>query len=198
MDCIYTGNFLYTDDRIKGIYLSIYLPVEYCPSEKKHRYVKDCSNQFLLSHRCAIKIIHVYHESSSSISQRNPRQPTFLTPKPFHPNGSRLEGRTHHRKLLMMIHGLHTRTRLWHLIRFPPRRFTAAVSALHILACVSRPTDFLGPRRLLHGAVTAAEFGAEVGREEGDEEGDSPEEGLQYGQAAADDCEVDFYDPVKR
>lgn len=46
--------------------------------------------------------------------------------------------------------------------------------------------------------MTAAEIGAEVGREEGDEEGDFPEEGLQYGQAAADDCEVDFYDPVKR
>ncbi len=44
--------------------------------------------------------------------------------------------------------------------------------------------------------MAAAEFGAEVGGKEGDEEGDFAEEGLQDGQAAADDCEVDFDGPV--
>ena len=49
---------------------------------------------------------------------------------------------------------------------------------------------------MLHGAVTTAEFGAEVGGKEGDEESDFAEEGLQDGQTAADNCEVDFYGPV--
>lgn len=49
---------------------------------------------------------------------------------------------------------------------------------------------------MLHGAVTAAEFGAEVGGKEGNEERNFAEQGLQNGQAATDDCEVDFYGPV--
>lgn len=61
---------------------------------------------------------------------------------------------------------------------------------------MSGPGELARPGRFLHGAVTAAEFGAEVGREEGDEEGDFAEEGLKDGQAAADDCEVDFDGPV--
>ena len=97
---------------------------------------------------------------------------------------------------MMMIHRLHTGTRLRNLIRFPPRRIAAALAALHIPACVPGPGELARPGRLLHGAVAAAEFGAEVGGEEGDEEGDFAEEGLEDGQAAAGDCEVDFDGPV--
>ena len=56
--------------------------------------------------------------------------------------------------------------------------------------------EFFGPGGALHGAVAAAEDGAEVGGDEGDEEGYFAEEGLEDGQAAADDGEVDFDDPV--
>ena len=43
--------------------------------------------------------------------------------------------------------------------------------------------------------MAAGESGAEVGGEEGEEEGEFAEEGLQDGEAAADDGEVDFYGP---
>lgn len=58
------------------------------------------------------------------------------------------------------------------------------------------PAEFFGPGSVLHCAVAAADFGAEVGGEEGEEEGDFAEEGLQDGEAAADDGEVDFEYPV--
>lgn len=40
--------------------------------------------------------------------------------------------------------------------------------------------------------MAATEFGAEVEGKERDEEGVFTEKGLQAGEAAADDCEVDF------
>ena len=43
--------------------------------------------------------------------------------------------------------------------------------------------------------MAAGESGAEVGREERGEEGEFAEEGLQDGEAAADDGKVDFYGP---
>ena len=56
--------------------------------------------------------------------------------------------------------------------------------------------EFLGPGTLLHAAVAAAEFGADVRGQEGDEEADFAEEGLEDGEAAAGDGEVDFDGPM--
>ena len=58
------------------------------------------------------------------------------------------------------------------------------------------PGEFLGPGALLHVAAAAAEFGADVRGQEGDEEADFAEEGLEDGEAAAGDGEVDFDGPV--
>ena len=53
-----------------------------------------------------------------------------------------------------------------------------------------------GGGSLLQGAVAAAELGAYAGGEVGDEEDEIAEEGLQDGEAAADDGEVYFKGPA--
>ena len=56
--------------------------------------------------------------------------------------------------------------------------------------------EFLRPGTLLHAAAVAAEFGADVRGQERDEEADFAEEGLQDGETAAGDGEIDFDGPM--
>lgn len=57
---------------------------------------------------------------------------------------------------------------------------------------VTGSRELFWPRGVLHCAAAAGNFGADVGGEEGD----FAEEGLQDGEAAADDGQVDFDGPV--
>lgn len=84
------------------------------------------------------------------------------------------------------------------LIRFAPRRIIPPIEpVLHIIrrGFARRAGKFLRPGSLFHGAAAGGDFGADVGGEEGDEEGEFAEEGLQDGEAAAGDGEVDFEGP---
>ena len=93
---------------------------------------------------------------------------------------------------VVMVQRLDAGAGVGELVRFPPGGFAGA--SLEVGWGMMGPVELDGPGALFHGAVAAAELGAE----DGGEEGELAEEGLQDGEAAADDGKVDFDDPAVR
>lgn len=130
------------------------------------------------------------------------RNPLLHRPQVLHPYRVRFQRRPQRRTfllilLLRMVHSQRRGARIRQLVRFPPGRLAAAGGAgpsLHIVVesvVLTGPREPFGPGGGLRRAAAGGDFGADVGGE-----GDFAEEGLQDGEAAADDGEVNFDGPV--
>ena len=123
--------------------------------------------------------IHYNHPMHLPKKKRtSQRDPLGLTPSPLRPHRTRRQ----------------PITRLGQLIRLPPGRFASKLHVSGVSRAGARESS--GRGSLLHGAVAAAELGAYAGGEVGDKEDKIAEEGLQDGEAAADDGEVYLEGPV--